>query len=494
MFFKNPIFPDIMQNISSFFKNKIDIFKKNIYRNNKTDDNNTNKPLLYSGTSMHNLKTSITNCDSDSSKLSNTIITTTTTISTSTTITTIQNIIIPPSSVHTQKPIPASSSSPSSSSPSSDSSTTNSPTNDCAIFIQPDIPYETPASLNENVIASIIDISIIDTIVYENNKQNRNEKYVSQCESYYTKQQEYTNFKNILDPFIYDEFEKIIMGILYTNTFFLSSLSPIKIYANDLVNKNTRYGVFETQNFIIKADNNAEIFNSELEVMLRIGSGIIRPHNIVLPYYVKLDRSYKKKSMHFSVQPRIKNTIALHKWIDLRENKYTDIEKHIQLCITISKSILFMHTHDLVHGDIKPDNILIEKNTNIPYIIDFGLSGLHGLSAGTGGTKPFCCPETQNISMINDDYIWNTNNKQYDLWSIAFIFSNILIFKTCYNYYSHYPLDYFTTDKYVKSKYLLQIPEPFRDIFMSILCKKSDINLSNFIRLLEEALIVSSTV
>jgi serine/threonine protein kinase len=198
--------------------------------------------------------------------------------------------------------------------------------------------------------------------------------------------------------------------------------------------------------------------------------------------------------MHFSVQPRIKNTIALHKWIDLRENKYTDIEKHIQLCITISKSILFMHTHDLVHGDIKPDNILIEKNTNIPYIIDFGLSGLHGLSAGTGGTKPFCCPETQNISMINDDYIWNTNNKQYDLWSIAFIFSNILIFKTCYNYYSHYPLDYFTTDKYVKSKYLLQIPEPFRDIFMSILCKKSDINLSNFIRLLEDALIVSSTV
>jgi serine/threonine protein kinase len=341
-------------------------------------------------------------------------------------------------------------------------------------------------------------MNIIDTIVYENNKENRNEKYVSQyvsqCESYYMKQQEYTNFKNRLDPFIYDEFEKIIMGILYTNTFFLSSLSPIKIYANDLINKNTRYGVFETQNFIIKVDNNPEIFNSELEVMLRIGSGIIHPHNIVLPYYVKLDRSHKKKSMHFSVQPRIKNTIALHKWIDLRDNRYTDIEKHIQLCITISKSILFMHTHDLVHGDIKPDNILIEKNTNTPYIIDFGLSGLHGLSAGTGGTKPFCCPETQNISMIDDDYIWNTNNKQYDLWSIAFIFSSIILFKTCYNYYSHYPVDYFTTDKYVKPKYLLKMPEPFRDIFMSILCKKSDINLSNFIRLLEDAVIVSSTV
>jgi len=337
-------------------------------------------------------------------------------------------------------------------------------------------------------------MNIIDTIVYENNKENRNDKYVSQCEYFYMKQQEFAILNNRLDPYIYDEFEKIIMGFLHTNAVFLSSLSPIKIYANDLVNKYTRYGVFETQNFIIKADNNAEIFNSELEVMLRISSGIIQPHNIVLPYYVKLNRNHTKKSMHFSVQPRIKNTIALHKWIDLRENRHTDIEKHIQLCITISKSILFMHTHDLVHGDIKPDNILIEKNTNTPYIIDFGLSGLHGLSAGTGGTKPFCCPETKNISMINDDYIWGINNKQYDLWSIAFIFSTIIIFKTCYNYYSDYPLDYFTTDKYVKPKYLLQIPEPFHDIFMSILCKKSDINLSNFISLLEDALLVSSSV
>ena len=197
--------------------------------------------------------------------------------------------------------------------------------------------------------------------------------------------------------------------------------------------------------------------------------------------------------MHFSVQPRIKNTIALHKWIDLRDNRHTNIEKYIQMCITISKSILFMHTHELVHGDIKPDNILIEKNTNKPYIIDFGLSGLNGFSLGTGGTKPFCCPETKNISMINDDYLWTENKKYYDLWSIAFIFSTIIIFKTCYNYYSHYPLDYFTFDKYVKPKYLLQMPEPFRDIFMTVLCKKTDINLYNFIHLLEDALVASSS-
>jgi serine/threonine protein kinase len=163
------------------------------------------------------------------------------------------------------------------------------------------------------------------------------------------------------------------------------------------------------------------------------------------------------------------------------------------MCINISKSILFIHSHDLVHGDIKPDNILIEKYTNIPYIIDFGLSGINQLSQGTGGTRPFCCPETNNISDTKDDeYLWTKNNKQYDLWSIAFIFSTIIIFKDSYNYYSNYPHGYFTKDKYVNSYYLQRIPLAFREPFMLVLCRKSDINLSNFIRLLEDALALST--
>ena len=142
-------------------------------------------------------------------------------------------------------------------------------------------------------------MSIIDKILYENHKEQRNNKYISICESFYTKQLEYTHLKNSLDPYIYNEFEKIITGLLDTEPIFLSNLSPIKIYANDLINKYTRYGVFETNNFIIKIDDSGEIFNSELEVILRIGSGIIQPHNIVLPYYVKLSGSHKKKIYAF---------------------------------------------------------------------------------------------------------------------------------------------------------------------------------------------------
>ena len=194
--------------------------------------------------------------------------------------------------------------------------------------------------------------------------------------------------------------------------------------------------------------------------------------------------------MSFSIQPRIKNTISLHRWIQKIENRFYDITYYIKLCITISKSILFIHSHGLVHGDIKPDNILIELSTNIPYIIDFGLTGIHSVSHGTGGTRPFCCPETGNTtSRDNGDYIWSKNKKNYDLWSIAFIFSAIIIFKTSYHYYSDYPKGYFGRDKYVNPQFLKRIHPLFREPFMLILCKKSDINLSNFILLLEEAIL-----
>ena len=147
-----------------------------------------------------------------------------------------------------------------------------------------------------------------------------------------------------------------------------------------------------------------------------------------------------------------------------------------------------MHSYEIVHGDIKPDNILIDINTNVPYIIDFGLSGIHGISYGSGGTKPFCCPETKNINDNINTYKWTNNNKQYDLWSIAFIFASIIIFKNVYNTYYEYPIRYFNSDKYLSLLYLYRIPIKYRDIFVLVLSKKTDIDLANFIQLLEQAL------
>jgi hypothetical protein len=350
-----------------------------------------------------------------------------------------------------------------------------------------------------NIISSLIDTLVgdIETQEYTSNKYKQ-EKYITSCKSFYKTQLDFLHLQTKLDPVIFKEFEEIITNILTPSSRYLLKLPQIKIYNNDLINIHTRYGVFETNNFIIKIDHQSDIFTPEIDLMYHIGNGIIYPHNIVLPYYVYIvDNSdnnnstgKKQNNMCFSIQPRIRNTIALHKWIHIFENRFYTTTYYINMCITISKSILFIHSHNLVHGDIKPDNILIELSTNTPYIIDFGLSGIHEISQGTGGTRPFCCPETKNItSKEGDNYIWTKNNKQYDLWSIAFIFSTIIIFKDSYNYYSDYPRNYFNSDKYISTHFLNRIPLLFREPFMLVLSKKSDINLSNFICLLEDAIV-----
>jgi hypothetical protein len=353
---------------------------------------------------------------------------------------------------------------------------------------------------SDNIISSLID-NIIDNIElqdYISNKQ-KNEKYLQECVDFYDNQLDYSHMRDTLSSNVFNEFEEIINNILTPESNYLINLYQLKIYQDDLVNMHTRYGVFQTNNFIIKIDDQSDIFASELELVYRIGKGVIYPYNIVLPYYVHIvkknkDKNRKKiKIMHFSIQPRIKNTIALHKWINLSDNRFYNVTYYIKMCITISKSILFIHSHNIVHGDVKPDNILIELSSNTPYIIDFGLSGIHSLSQGTGGTRPFCSPETNNTSDSKDDtYTWTKNNKQHDLWSIAFIFSTIIIFKKSYNYYSDYPRGYFTDNKYINLHFLNRIPLQFREPFVLVLSKKSDINLSNFISLLEHALTLPS--
>ena len=341
-----------------------------------------------------------------------------------------------------------------------------------------------------NIVSSSIN-DIIDTILYNHNKlkENKNKPCINKnILDFYNRQLDYSHFKTQFDSNTYEEFCNIISCITNKNTSFLHRLYTLKTYTDDLIDVNTRYGVFKTDNFVIKIDDSKDIFIPDLEMMYLLDTGISSTHNIVTPYYIYIAPNNTNQTMNFSIQPYIKNSLPLYKWIRSYADKQTPSEFYIKMCISISKSILYMHSYDIVHGDIKPDNILVDIHTKQPYIIDFGLSGIHGLSYGTGGTKPFCCPETKNINDRTNSYCWTKNNKYYDLWSIAFIFASIIIFKNVYNNYCEYPINYFDKNKYITLLYLYRLPIKYRDIFILILSKKTNIDLSNFINLLENVL------
>jgi hypothetical protein len=335
--------------------------------------------------------------------------------------------------------------------------------------------------------------NIIDKIVTKTYGSCDKNTYVTDISDFYINNLDYTSFQCVMTTTHYYEFAKYIEAILHNRYDITYNLRSIKLYDNDLTNSSYRAGVFKTDNFIIKIDTDSFNFRNEIVGIYNLGKGLIEEHSIVLPCYVYFS-SKKKKNISFSIQPRIHNTISLRDWMLIYANQRVDVEFYIRMCIRISKSIQFINSKHVVHGDIKPDNIIIEYTTNRPYIIDFGLCGLHYLSEGTGGTKPFCHPDTTNTDdnyKDSTEYNWVKNTKNNDLWSISFIFATILIFRKCYVYYKDYPADFFNDEKYVSINYLNYIPDKFRAPFVYVLTNSEtdvSIDIQSFISLLEKAL------
>ncbi|KIJ59932.1 hypothetical protein HYDPIDRAFT_99722, partial [Hydnomerulius pinastri MD-312] len=70
----------------------------------------------------------------------------------------------------------------------------------------------------------------------------------------------------------------------------------------------------------------------------------------------------------------------------LRKRPEADLSNIVSELCGISAGLVYMHENNVVHGDIKGDNILI-SNYGVPYIADFGLSRLQVTSAAATNTS-----------------------------------------------------------------------------------------------------------
>ena len=242
-----------------------------------------------------------------------------------------------------------------------------------------------------------------------------------------------------------------------------------------------KYGVFKHKymNVMFRIDNVEDQISGEGIVSSRL----LKKYNnsykdiislgIIVPVYCHMKMS--NPQLFYSVQPFITNGITLDMWINSIKYKSNFVEIVYDAFMQLAGILKELHDVECVHGDLKPSNILIVQQQNATnvyvFLIDFGLSGIHQKSTNaSGGTLPFCAPETENtIANTNDgndvikrpqefDYNWVTHNKSHDIWSLGFIFMTIFVFKDVKLFYHDYPNDFFLSTGYISPRYFRMIP------------------------------------
>ena len=113
----------------------------------------------------------------------------------------------------------------------------------------------------------------------------------------------------------------------------------------------------------------AKRFQSEAE------SAAILSHPNIIPVY---EVGETEAFLYFTMQ--LVQGKSLGRMIDMaRKNllpsrRTIPIEEAVRITIKVLDALQYAHGQDIIHRDIKPDNILVEKHTQRPLITDFGVA------------------------------------------------------------------------------------------------------------------------
>ncbi|MFC1771611.1 serine/threonine-protein kinase [Candidatus Margulisiibacteriota bacterium] len=96
----------------------------------------------------------------------------------------------------------------------------------------------------------------------------------------------------------------------------------------------------------------------------------------------------------------------------------------IELLIDIAKNLEEIHKSGITHNDLKPDNIMVNKNRQLSKICDFGTSKDNKLYPDkiTRGTPIYESPESKRFEIMNN-FI---DEQKKDVYSLAVIFYELI--------------------------------------------------------------------
>ena len=112
------------------------------------------------------------------------------------------------------------------------------------------------------------------------------------------------------------------------------------------------------------------------------------------------------------------------------KNKYIEQDLIIRIFQDILNGLSYLHSKNILHRDISPDNFMIEKKNNNIKITDFGLSAYYqdnfSQLKSVVGRKSYVCPEIYK-AFVNKQTHTNYNSK-CDIFSLGVTMFNLMTF------------------------------------------------------------------
>jgi hypothetical protein len=254
-----------------------------------------------------------------------------------------------------------------------------------------------------------------------------------------------------------------------------------------LHNMRKMIGMFHVRDFMVRVEHafdNSQI-SSEYYVMSRLAhaDGMDHTNHLVVPIHIQMNSienvpPWARTPFHhisYSIQPVVAHSQTMDTWHRHARPSRAPV---LALCKQMAEALVHLHALNIVHGDIKPGNTLVQ-GTRL-YIIDFGMSGAHNAGEGTGGTKPYCAPETGNgcSSKTREEtgawsYHWTQIRMENDMWSFGLMFFTMLALRRCIYHPNEYPVDFFNDDGHINASYFDNISDDsLRELFERTLCPR----------------------
>lgn len=120
-------------------------------------------------------------------------------------------------------------------------------------------------------------------------------------------------------------------------------------------------------------------------------------------YEVRAVQDYTQEIVGYDILLRMKRMYSLQRVME--EEVYLDEAEVIEMALEIASILKEAHAKGIIHGNIKPSNIFIQKGSNnmpVYYLADFASNKIRGYREGNLIGATYCSPESATLGMEED--------------------------------------------------------------------------------------------